>query len=260
MYVYETDTLLLDPWLRQEITLTDRVEAGMRGEPVRKVQEWLTLRGYPLAIDGIFGVATAETVARFQEDSFLPSTGRVDLDTFARLSEPMLDTLRQRLLASRPLGDAIVTYAQAHLIQHPHEVGGQNRGPWVRMYMRGHDGVAWPWCAGFVSFAMHQAAQSMELPAPIPGSFSCDVLAGQAKAAGLFVGEDAARHRQIPPGSIFLNRRTDTDWTHTGIVVEANELTFTTIEGNTNDEGSREGYEVCMRTRAYADRDFIVFD
>ena len=36
---------------------------------------------------------------------------------------------------------------------------------------------------------------------------------------------------------------------HTGIVERIDGDTLYTIEGNTNDEGSREGYEVCRRTR-----------
>jgi hypothetical protein len=37
---------------------------------------------------------------------------------------------------------------------------------------------------------------------------------------------------------------------HTGFVVEVlSNGNLKTIEGNTNDEGSREGYEVCYRTR-----------
>lgn len=36
---------------------------------------------------------------------------------------------------------------------------------------------------------------------------------------------------------------------HTGIVISVQSDTITTIEGNSNDEGSREGYEVCKRTR-----------
>jgi hypothetical protein len=31
-----------------------------------------------------------------------------------------------------------------------------------------------------------------------------------------------------------------------------------TIEGNTNDDGSAEGYEVCARTRSYTNMDFIL--
>jgi hypothetical protein len=33
---------------------------------------------------------------------------------------------------------------------------------------------------------------------------------------------------------------------------------FETIEGNTNDDGSREGYEVCRRFRSYQKTDFIL--
>jgi len=32
---------------------------------------------------------------------------------------------------------------------------------------------------------------------------------------------------------------------------------FETIEGNTNDEGSPNGYEVCRRIRGYRKKDFI---
>jgi hypothetical protein len=56
-----------------------------------------------------------------------------------------------------------------------------------------------------------------------------------------------------------LVRNTPSDWTHTGIVVSTSAETFKTIEGNTNDDGSREGYEVCARTRGYSNMDFIKF-
>jgi len=36
---------------------------------------------------------------------------------------------------------------------------------------------------------------------------------------------------------------------HTGIIEEVEDDIIHTIEGNTNDSGSREGYEVCRRTR-----------
>ena len=32
---------------------------------------------------------------------------------------------------------------------------------------------------------------------------------------------------------------------------------FLSIEGNTNDGGSREGHEVCRRIRSFKDKDFI---
>jgi hypothetical protein len=41
-------------------------------------------------------------------------------------------------------------------------------------------------------------------------------------------------------------------------VIAPREEVFETIEGNTNDEGSREGYEVCHRVRGYGSKDFIL--
>jgi len=38
------------------------------------------------------------------------------------------------------LGQMVVAYAEQYLEQHPREVGGQNKGPWVRLYMEGNEG------------------------------------------------------------------------------------------------------------------------
>ena len=152
-----------------------------------------------------------------------------------------------------------VTYAEQHLRQSPLEIGGQNRGPWVRLYMDGNEGPDWPWCAGFASYILRQAAETLEVQLPIKTSVSCDVLAEQAKRKKIFLPEaKAVKIKPVTPGSLFLVRRTTNDWVHTGIVVTADEDTLLTIEGNTNDEGSREGYEVCRRTRGYAGKDFII--
>jgi hypothetical protein len=42
-------------------------------------------------------------------------------------------------------------------------------------------------------------------------------------------------------------------------VISAGPTTFETIEGNTNDSGDREGFEVCARVRGYDSKDFVVF-
>jgi len=125
--------------------------------------------------------------------------------------------------------------------------------------MEGNEGEMWPWCAGFACFMMGQAAETIGHPLPFKRDFSCDTLAQRARAAGLFISgiqlTDPAT--QVTPRSFFLNRESQTDWTHTGIVVAAHKDSFEIIEGNTNDEGSREGYEVCKRVRGYKDKDFI---
>jgi hypothetical protein len=129
--------------------------------------------------------------------------------------------------------------------------------------MKGKEGNAYPWCAGFVSFVGYQAATTFDANLDIPYTYSCDVIAVEAKHRDRFVSEGQLKRKEkseMPPGSIFLNRRTSTDWVHTGIVVSFDDETFETIEGNTNDEGSREGYEVCRRFRSYKKRDFVRLD
>jgi len=128
------------------------------------------------------------------------------------------------------------------------------------LYMKGNEGTEWAWCAGFAGFVMQQAADSRSVRAPIGGSPSCDTLAAQARAAARFLAEKDVTADKVPAGSIFLVRRTSTDWTHTGLVTECHHDAFDTIEGNTNDDGSREGYEVCSRSRGYAKKDFILMD
>jgi hypothetical protein len=95
---------------------------------------------------------------------------------------------------------------------------------------------------------------------PFAKTFSCDILASEGQMAGEFVSEVEARADTslLKPGTVFLSRRTRRDWTHTGLVtrVDAKDV-FSTIEGNTNDEGSREGYEVCARVRGFGNKDFV---
>jgi len=153
----------------------------------------------------------------------------------------------------------VALYARQHLASAPREVGGQNRGPWVRLYMDGQEGAEWAWCAGFACFVLKQACDAVGMPLPLTPSVSCDSLAASAQQRGLFLkGAPDMDRRRLGPGSLFLNRRTPTDWVHTGIVIDVAAETLQTIEGNTNDEGSREGYEVCQRIRGYAQKDFVV--
>ena len=209
-------------------------------------------------VDGDFGPVSTDALMNLQTDFGLPVTGVIDETTHAMMVEPMLATLRTPFATSMPFGDAVLAFANSHLAQHPREVGGDNLGPWVRLYMNGHDGADWFWCAGFITLCMKQAAEALNVDMPIKGSFSCDSLAAQAKEAGIFLAERNADPDDIPAGSVFLVRRTSTDWTHTGIVSEAKENSFTTVEGNTNDDGHRNGYEVCSRSRGYGKKDFIV--
>ena len=160
------------------------------------------------------------------------------------------------------LPDLVLKYAQQHLAQHPLEIGGQNRGPWVRVYLDGNEGTPWAWCAGFVTFILKQACLTLNRSMPLAGSFRCNELAQQAKAKHLFVrSEDIANGtvswESLNSCCIFLVRKNSSEWSHTGFVCQPNGDPFSTIEGNTNDEGNAEGYEACKRTRSLSGKDFI---
>ncbi|HEY6155914.1 MAG TPA: peptidoglycan-binding domain-containing protein [Gemmatimonadales bacterium] len=242
-----------------DLVLDRDYKRGDQGVKVRLIQEWLCLDGFQVVIDGAFGPATEVAVRQFQVQAGVEVDGVVGPITFSRLVLPITRALAPVAADSASLGAMVVSYAKQHLAQRPREVGGQNSGPWVRLYMNGHDGPEWPWCAGFASFMLTQACTSVSVPVPVTPSVSCDSLAASAKQNGRFIAEAEVTDRaRLTPGSLFLNRRTATDWVHTGVILDAQAEVFQTIEGNTNDDGSREGYEVCQRVRGYASKDFIL--
>lgn len=235
-----------------DLQLEKPLQRGNHHGQVKLAQEWLCLHNRYVLIDGEFGPATESAVKDFQRASKLPVTGIIDDATLDQLIAPMKLALDIISINGRTLGQLVVAYAKQHLKQHPCEIGGQNRGPWVRLYMNGNEGQQWAWCAGFACFCLKQACATLQQPLPIRPSFSCDAIAFSANSNGRLVDYSDAR-----PGSFFLMRNTPDDWTHVGIVISKNVETFKTIEGNTNDDGSREGYEVCSRTRGINKMDFI---
>jgi hypothetical protein len=244
--------------LPREAIYAGDIAAGAPAPRVRLVQEWLSLAGLRVGIDGDYGPATTAAVRVFQGRAGLPQTGVVDRATFDALLAPMRAALET--IAPPPgatLGTLTVLYARQHLAQRPREVGGENMGPWVRLYMDGNQGADQLWCAGFATFVQRQAAATLGVAVPVARTFSCDELAAHAKHAACFVA-GCPDFRAITPGSLFLVRRTDGDWQHVGIVTATEPDAFHTIEGNTNDDGSREGYEVCERVRGYDKKDFVV--
>lgn len=249
--------------VRRELEFAGPIAKRTRGMKARRVQEWLTFHGFATAIDDDFGSATEAAVQRFQSARGIKSSGIVDEVTWHQLTSPLSQALAPlQITPEERLGQILLRVAQQHLAQHPIELGGDNKGPWVRTYMGGNDGKEWYWCAGFVTFLLKQTCDLMGRSMPIPGSYSCDSLSYQAQQANLFVpgarlANGTTHWSDLGEIQIFLVRRTSTDWTHTGFSFAGSGDTFTTIEGNTNDEGGRNGYEVCQRIRAISSKDFI---
>lgn len=227
----------------------DRVyRRGERGHDVRRIQEWLSLQGFAVAIDGDFGPATEAALKRFQAKSGLTVTGVGDATTFDRLVAPLKAAIAPIPAQGRALGSLVVAQATQHLRQRPRDIGGEHRGPWVRLYMEGNEGRGFAWSAGFATFCLQQAAKSLGVPMPVARSLSCDTLGTFAREKGRLVSAPPDRTR-IHPGCLFLRRRTATDWEHAGIVTEVDEETFQTIEASD---------EVCARTRGFDKMDFVL--
>lgn len=234
------------------------IKRGDTGQKVKLIQEWLSLHGIPMDVDGAFGPATEAAVRKFQQERRPGGvTGVVDKTTFDVLLRP-LGNATLPVVPAANVGLTVVKAAKQHLREHPREVGGKNRGPWVRAYCGGNDGKEWLWCAGFVCTIIEQAFRAHGKELPFPRTYSCDSLAKMNSSRLVQPADgDEARRFGIRPGAIFLIRRTETDWTHTGICTAFCDETFETIEGNSDDEGSREGTEVCARVRSYGKRDFV---
>src|SRR5438270_9761897 len=114
-----------------ETTWSTPVGKGDSGAGVRRAQEWLTLHDISIVVDGQFGPATETAVRLFQQRKALPQSGVVDQATFGAFVAPITLAL-QPIAPTASLGADVSACAHQHVSQKPREVGGQNRGPWVR--------------------------------------------------------------------------------------------------------------------------------
>lgn len=258
-------------WAKAELDFPGEIAKGAKDSDqqrtVHRVQEWCSFHTSQTGIDGDYGAGTEAAVKGFQRKAGLPETGVVGERTWAAMTAPMRTALAPVAVApGDTIYDVVLKVARVHLDIHPIEftVKGQgNCGPWVRLYMHGEEGSDQPWCAGFVSHVIGQAAHGVGQPVPIKRRVSVDLLVEDAKGAGRFLEGSklttaARRIDKIRKGSLFVVRKSSTDWTHVGFVTEVGDDFFLTIEGNTNDEGSREGFEVCARSRGFKNRDFVL--
>jgi hypothetical protein len=143
-------------------------------------------------------------------------------------------------------------FAQAVLAKAVTQLGveekprGSNKGPQVDAYLKsvGLNG-GYSWCMAFVYWCVDEVARTGE------GMKQCKVNP-LIKTGGVLRqwNEVPRERRKTTPeqGDIFImdfGKGTG----HTGFVESVDGDSVHTIEGNTNDEGSREGYEVARRVR-----------
>lgn len=251
-----------------ELNISKLLKKGSNGNDVKKVQEWINLWRYydrdwyhNIAVDGDFGPLTEKIIKEFQKKHKLTVDGVVGDQTFQKLTSHMIGAFTK--IEGNDLRKLIIDYANQHLKNIPRELYNSNQGPWVRAYMDGNEGKEWAWCMGFVQTILDQAFATLgkTFLSLMPKTYSCDVVGEHGKNTGKLIRNNKLRldPHLIEPGDIFLNVKTPWDWTHTGIIISVDDETIHTIEGNTNDEGSREGFEVCQRIRNFKTKDIDIF-
>ena len=220
----------------------------------------------PLQVDGVFGTQTANAVRLFQirytdlHGRPLEVDGEVGSDTWGALFG------RTTIYASAPKSRsrlmAKVLEIAASEIGVCEDPPGSNKGKRVSEYQRavGIDSGE-PWCVAFIFFCFACAAGELKRKNPMEIS-SCktgSVLdlwnrARRARNVVLLLHDDALNDpSKVKPGMIFAIS-TGGGNGHVGLVVNVVGNRLETIEGNTNDGGSREGIGVFRRTGRTIDR------
>lgn len=229
----------------------------------KKVQEWLNLHIFHtpgwnqrVSIDDWYGKATEESVKDFQQLKKIKVDGQVGLTTWLALIEPMRLAFRPINSESFDLKETLVNYMLQLTNQHPTEIH-PNSGPWVRAFMKGKEGEWAAWCNGVVSTALDHACASLGLNMNkiLQWSWSCEGTkqnAFSSKTSSKYYTPEHLITREVVPerGDLFLViRKSDNLARHIGVIENVNGSVASCLEGNTNDEGSREGYELCKRKR-----------
>jgi hypothetical protein len=122
------------------------------------------------------------------------------------------------------------------------EATNKNDGPWVEAIQRVTGNKRGdPWCASYVTFCLDIAFRGKN---PLVRSASCDVMLSDARKKGWITDKPE-------PGDVFLVMKHENDAIHTGFVSGVGKTSVKTIEGNTNNDGSREGWGVFARERRF---------
>lgn len=141
------------------------------------------------------------------------------------------------------------------------EQGGDNRGQVVERFLAEvNQPPGAPWCAAFLYHVGYHSQfdhTTRRSTWPLPATASCEALAQYADSRGVL-------ERQPATGDVFLlYSRVLGRFAHTGIVVAIEPRRpgvrdvhlCLTIEGNTNDDGSRDGFATLRKVRTFREAD-----
>lgn len=214
----------------------------------------------PIAENGIFDENTKAAVQLFQSRSVDSNNHSLVIDgkigslswgaLFKTQSVPPIKKAESKLLKK------VVEFAQTQIGVREKPIGS-NDGPEVSRYLASvglnskEDSYAW--CVAFIYFCFREAANGLGLDNPMiktAGVLEHWRRAGEKGIKRILAKDAIANPSLIKPGQIFAIAIGNKGLGHSGLVIEVlSDGRFKTIEGNSNDGGSREGIGVFERVR-----------
>jgi len=227
--------------------MMNTLRKGEQGSQVRQLQQLLVQRGYAADVNATFDTRTWQALRAFQTQNLDQHGQPLVVDGVAgpltwwslQHPKPFIETPTAVDYGVLPasggsiLGRAALAAAIGELKAGAGELGGNNRGPFVRKYLAPagvDEGNAW--CASFVSWCFLQAAGGSKPAMPFAYSPSARTLLAQFKRKGW---SSAPGSGYVPvPGDIVVWWRVSlAGWLgHVGLVHSVQDGMLYTIEGN----------------------------
>lgn len=220
------------------------LKKGDKGTEVKQLQRRLVQRGYRVDVDGDFGAQTYNAVRAFQAQNLdqhgqpLTVDGTVGPLTWWSLTHPkpalkppsavVYERMPPASLGGSPRGRAALAVAIREMKAGAGEIGGDNRGPFVRKYLNGIVPEGNSWCASFVSFCYSRHKRGI----PFDYTVGARDLLRQLRSRGWAHAPGSGYEPE--PGDIVVWWRVRADgWQgHVGLVHQLKDGMLYTIEGN----------------------------
>jgi hypothetical protein len=255
--------LVREDYKKELKMITSPIAIGENSPRVGIAQQWLNIHRYynprykvNISIDNSFGPATQSAVKAFQYASGLEATGVIDSITWSTLIAPMQRAFTEiKFDESATLEERILAWADQFDREHPVEIH-PNKGPWVRAFMKGMEGEWAMWCNGTVSTIIDHACHSMDknMNEFIPWTWSVPQTVNFAKSKSYkcsWIDNKTVKIEDVKPGMIGIVMKNNAEPFHIFIVKKVENGVIHTYEGNTNDEGTNEGYEYVQGRRTF---------
>ena len=225
------------------------LKKGSQGSEVTELKKGLKEWGYELAATAVFDTPTYNAVRHFQASHVdehgkpLVVDGKVGELTWWALKNPRKEIENTEIdytqmpaesFGGSKTGRAALQVAINELKAGAGEVGGDNKGPWVKKYLQPtglSDGYSW--CAGFTSWCFLQAAGGKKDEMPFTYSAGARKIYNQLKAKGKIAKGNDSYYIPLPGDVVVWWRESlASGLGHIGIVHHYKNGFVYTIEGN----------------------------